>query len=125
MSRRTEHTPGPWSDDASDYPMIVNGPNADTQIICIIEDPDRPTAATSSWFEQNQANARLIAAAPDHAMVLRAIARGVLRWETFSSGGDCGELCFAGMRYSTRLDEFGCPRLTEALRSAIAKAMGR
>jgi hypothetical protein len=29
------------------------------------------------------------------------------------------------MRYSTRLDEFGCPRLTEALRSAIAKAMGR
>jgi hypothetical protein len=67
---QSAYTPGPWTADAGDYPVIVNA-KAGNQIICIIEDPDIRTAATAHTQRENDANARLIAAAPDLLEALR------------------------------------------------------
>lgn len=72
--KKCTHTPGPWSADTGDYPIIVNGPDAESQIICIIEDPEDPTAATAESIDENDANAILIASAPDLLATLRTIA---------------------------------------------------
>lgn len=65
--------------------------------------------------------ARLIASAPDHALVAWALADATARWEPWDDAGR-GELCFGGLRYATRLDAFGVPALTEALRVGLTKA---
>lgn len=130
---RAAHTPGPWriedggaGEGESTRCEIFAGAVDDPFRVAVIDDSTR-------WLEPEKkraaaaldlANARLIAASPDHAMVLRMMARGVLRWEPFRGGTDRGELCFSGIRHATDLDEFGCPRLTDHLRSAIAKAEG-
>lgn len=82
-------------------------------------------------LEEMEAHARLIAAAPTHALVGRLLASKVLGWQEFglSSKGE-GELVFNGIRHAAGLDEFGVPTLTDNLRSlirnaAIAKAEGR
>jgi hypothetical protein len=69
-------------------------------------------------------DARLIAAAPDHAVYARAITSGAIRWEWFTGSQTAGELCCDGLRYATELDEFGVPRLEDHTRAAIAKAEG-
>ena len=66
-------------------------------------------------------DARLIAAAPDHAAIAHALCSGVARWEPFTSG-KTGEFCIAGLRHCTTLDEFGVPVMTDHMRAAIAKA---
>jgi len=60
----------------------------------------------------------------DHATVARLLAGKIIRWELLC-GGPKGELCYGGLRYGTDVDEYGVPRLTDALRAAIAKAEGR
>lgn len=67
--------------------------------------------------EMQEANARLIASAPDHAMIASALCSGVARWER-------AEFCIDGLRHSTKLDEFGVPVMTAGMRSAISKAQG-
>jgi hypothetical protein len=67
-----------------------------------------------------RANAHLIAAAPDHALIGWAMCVQDGTWEEWGPGK--GEFCFCGMRYATSLDQFGCPVLTDALRAAITKA---
>jgi hypothetical protein len=81
-------------------------------------------AITLPSSEEGQANARLIAAAPDHALFASAIAAGVIRWEMFDGKKDSGEICVNGLRWATQLDEFGVPVLTQNTRAAIAKAKG-
>jgi hypothetical protein len=108
------HTPGPWAfrpisgDDGLGYI------EADGHDIIHAGVSDLPA-------EENVANARLIAAAPDHALIGWAMCVGAGRWESFSSGIG-GEFCMNGLRHATALDEFGCPVLTDALRSAITRA---
>lgn len=63
MTEQTKHTPGPWS---SDWQFIVandpNGVHPDIYIAEISESDDEGRVASD---EQQQANARLIAAAPE------------------------------------------------------------
>ena len=69
------HTPGPWTTDTGGYPIIINGPDNEAEnggIVCIIEDPDKPDAFTVKDDARNEANARLIAAAPDLLAALKA-----------------------------------------------------
>lgn len=73
---------------------------------------------------QDAANARLIEAAPDHALICWAMCVQDATWEEWGSGNE-GEFCFAGLRYVTSRDEFGAPVLTPALRAALAKARGQ
>jgi hypothetical protein len=68
------------------------------------------------------ADARLIAAAPDHALVGWAMCVGSARWEPWGDGR--GEFCMNGLRHATSLDEFGIPIVTASMRAAIAKARG-
>lgn len=71
-------------------------------------------------LEALNANARLWAAAPDHARIASLFAADKMRWESRTR-----ELCFAGLRHATELDEFGVPKLTDHLRALISRAEGR
>jgi hypothetical protein len=71
-------------------------------------------------IDQKAADGRLIAAAPDHALVGWAMCVQDARWDEWGSGK--GEFCFAGLRHSTTLDEFGVPVLTTHLRSLLVAA---
>jgi hypothetical protein len=82
----------------------------------------RPSLARRSLRgpgETDKANAQLIAAAPDHALICWAMCVQDGRWEEWVPYDGSGEFVFAGLRYATRVDEFGCPKLTPALRRAI------
>ena len=119
-------TPGPWEvygatqiakfgDDwaciAGVHRLRPKSGNSSAHVeLAGLNDPD---------FHEQCANARLIAAAPDHALLARLFAMQLIRWEPFGNGTD-GELCFAGLRYSTSLDEFGVPRLIDVLRNRVA-----
>lgn len=104
-----QFTPGPWEVDG--YHVYAPSPfQGARRKICIVR--DNPAA-----------NARLIAAAPDHALICWAMCVQDATWEEWGADGR-GELCFAGLRHATELDEFGCPRVTAALRQAISKARG-
>ncbi len=67
-----------------------------------------------------EANAKLIAAAPDHALICKAMCVAEGRWEPWGDGR--GEFCISGIRHATKLDEFGCPEVTPGMRTAIEKA---
>ena len=57
-------------------------------------------------------------------LLLRAMVAGKARWEPFAGDASKGEVCVGGMRYSTELDETGCPLVHEALSSALYKEVG-
>ncbi len=106
MNAQAQHTQGPWT---------VNDSDAD-QTIWAGED-----CVATAWLDPNvDANARLIAAAPDHALIARAMCIGAGRWEPFGDGR--GEFCMNGQRHATWLDEFGVPVITNGMRAALAKA---
>lgn len=71
----TTHTPGPWSIDGSDWPFIIINDPYD-RVIALVPDPadqapDSPIRLSEATAE---ANARLIAAAPEMADLVFAIA---------------------------------------------------
>lgn len=105
-------TPGPWVADRLTV-VCANG----SLVAEVHEDYFTHT-------KEDQANARLIAAAPDHALVARALAARVARWELFTNAEQSGELCIGGMRYVTQLDEFGVPELSDHTRHALAAGTG-
>ena len=107
-------TPGPWHVGES-APCIVYA--EDGWAVC-------NAVVFHNKADDPQANARLIAAAPDHALVARALAAGVARWELFTNAEQSGELCIGGMRYVTQLDEFGVPELSDHTRHALAAGTG-
>jgi len=113
----SKHTPGPWATDPNCGHECVLAPNGAMVADCAI-------FGTSRTFRRrggdNEANARLIAAAPDHALICWAMCVGAGRWEPFGDGK--GEFCMNGLRHATELDEFGCPRVTESMRAALIKA---
>lgn len=105
------HTPGPWVAEYGDTPYAEIGESwvvdAESGSVCTVD----------SATENREANARLIAAAPDHALIAAALCQGIARWEG-------SEFCIGGLRHSTKLDEFGVPVMTGGMRAAIAKATG-
>lgn len=113
----TQHTPGPWRVRAglTMYVMADLG-NGWLQEVCAVG----PAMPGGYGVIQN-ANARLIASAPEHQLALYAIANLGARWESFQ-GIDFGEFCIGGVRYPSKLDEFGCPVIDDFIRAAIAKA---
>jgi hypothetical protein len=110
-------TPGPWRvDDRRDADGCLQvqaehrGPGSS---YCV--------AAVNFW-DCAEANARLVAAAPDHALIGWAMCVQDGTWEEWAPFDGSGEFCFAGLRYTTRLDEFGIPKVTPALREAITQS---
>lgn len=102
-----KHTPSPWQIRASKTVLKYELLRADT---------------TSPWYaSEHEANARLIAAAPDHALICWAMCVGGARWEPSGYEGR-GEFCMSGICHSTTLDEFGAPVMTSGMRAAIAIA---
>lgn len=69
---------------------------------------------------RHAADANLFTVASDHALVCWAVCVAAGRWEP--SGDGSGELCINSIRYSTKLDAFGCPTVNSSIRAAIEKA---
>lgn len=112
------HTPGPWTVK----PRRTKGPasvEAPTGRICTFREA---LTQASIYGDEAWANANLIARAPDHADIGWAMCVAAGRWEPFGSGQ--GEFCMNGLRFLTKLDEFGIPAMTKVLRAHIAKARG-
>lgn len=107
-------TPGPW---ATDGLLIYADHGIQLHVAAAVDEAGHPYAGDAA-----EANARLIAAAPDHALICWAMCVAAGRWEPYGDGR--GEFCINGLRYSTRLDEFGCPVVNSAIRAAISKATG-
>lgn len=81
---------------------------------------DHALARVAELEAELAASSRVSLYTRDHRTVLSLLAAGVFRWEPFANRTDgAGELCFKGMRYSTGLDRWGCPILTDHLRSLI------
>ena len=125
------HTPGPWQYRPNEYDdwgfvraLPLPGENIG-HIVAVAKDTSVPFEAYAEYRERKvdpfEANARLIAAAPDHALICWAVCVAAGRWEPSSNGG---EFCINGIRYSTKLDEFGCPVVNGPIRAAILKAQG-
>jgi hypothetical protein len=120
-----KHTPGPWHRSESGdttyiighptWPCSRNGHEQEWEV-AVIDDllGEHPAEA--------RANARLIAAAPDHALIGWAMCVAAGRWEPL--GDMSGEFCINGIRHMTKLDEFGCPAMSAGMRVAILKAQG-
>lgn len=107
----SQHTPGPWT--------IRDGSFIDGEgFACLAH----VRAAHVPHEHEAIANARLIATSPDHALICWALCAGAGRWEGWDAKR--GEFCINGMRYSTKLDEFGCPIVTDLMREAILTAKG-
>lgn len=58
-----------------------------------------------------------------HHKLLAAIVAGVARWEFFHGSTTAGEVCVGGIRYSTTLDHYECPILSNTIERALDDAM--
>ncbi|MDR6851054.1 hypothetical protein J2Y54_000547 [Sphingomonas sp. BE123] len=112
----TSISPAPWSvvpyNDGDS--LVIHDARPDHRV-CFMS-----TAGFGGDMDRIEANARLIAAAPDHAMIAAALCTGIARWNWWSEGR--GEVCVAGFCFVTELDEFRVPKITDALREALIKA---
>lgn len=102
MDMHSKHTPGPWDVDEGDKSTIYE------------LDAANPIAEVFSdrSAEENEANARLIAAAPELLDALTALL-------------DEAEDVFVCMADATGIDRHNLPPQFAAARAAIAKAEGR
>ena len=139
----TKHAPGPWEfrmfsvdkDTASEAAKLGmriprdlrndgSAPVYDSRGRCVaLIQPVMERTRKTPWYADDTERdemCRLIAAAPDHALVARLLCSGMARWERATR-----EFCFNGLRYATELDEFGVPIIHDVLRAVIAKAEGR
>lgn len=110
---------GPWEATPQDgFPghcFVAQVFDADGQSLASIQ--------TSYDVDKASRIARLIAAAPDHALIVWAMCVGAGSWQPIDDLS--GEFCINGIRHFTKLDEFGCPVMTAGMRDAIRKAGGR
>jgi hypothetical protein len=115
-------TSGPWRVSNRKARRVTN---AHGVVICnaVLRNRGGPKQKSELKDEHEaEANASLIAKAPDHADIGWAMCVGAGRWEPWGDGR--GEFCLNGICHATKLDEFGVPEVTEGMRSAIAKARG-
>ena len=124
----TKHTPGPlglpehWhraergiGDDFCGGWVVRNKKN---NPVCLVFDTHRSTNAVVT----DEINAKLVAAAPDHALLLRALIA-----EKCCIGYAPGNemyLRIDGDAWRIRLDEFGCPLLSDGARKQLRDMMG-
>lgn len=86
-------------------------------------DKDEFEASMRQLMAASRARERVRDAAPDHAAIGWAMCVAAGRWEPWGDGR--GEFCMNGIRYATKLDEFGVPVMTDGMRAAISKATGQ
>lgn len=102
-----------WAGDDEDANCVFATHGSDeTVLVCEVGDCDGNA-------EVRAGTARLIAAAPDHALVARQMC-GItdpLVWRPWGDGR--GELCYDGICHVTRLDEFGVPEMPAHLRAKL------
>jgi hypothetical protein len=116
---QSSFTPGPWTADPDRRP----GWEWNWHVYAGRDDRICFMANTSPDVGLAGANARLIAAAPDHALICWAMCVQDATWDEWGPGK--GEFCFAGLRHATTLDEFGAPVLTDHLRALLTQARGQ
>jgi hypothetical protein len=104
MNSTTQHTPGPWKAEGRNN-LVVNSRDGNTIII-------EPGGSEYAKLEELQANARLIAAAPDLLAALREAAT-VLKWAAQESKGKVKAEIVGGWIYHA-----------EKAQDAIAKTTG-
>lgn len=116
---KEQPTPGPWVVQGRDYcNRLCVSSEPRSHIVALVELP-------SGGPSELRANARLIAASPDHALLLRVIVSGRAHWQPFAfSSLGRGEVVVGVQRYIVSLDDFGCPLLTDELREALVSAEG-
>lgn len=108
-------------------PTLIQGPWASREVsnpsqhVILVESEDYAIACIAVDGPQDLEHARLITAAPDHALLARASFMGVATWASW--GDNRGEICVGGLRHATELDEFGIPMLTVGLRAALTQAV--
>lgn len=72
---KPKHTPGPWTVDRPSAPKYATGINADGfQVVLWLPDPEK----SSKTREELDANARLIAAAPEMLEALELVYRDLI-----------------------------------------------
>lgn len=100
-----KHAPGPYRRATGFRELtIIDSRGEDVaRVLCCVATEDEPTAD-------------LLAAAPDHALVLYALTCGLARWEPTTR-----ELVVDGLRYATTIDEFGCPKVSPVMRDALLR----
>lgn len=123
MSKIT-HTKGPWRLPTKEEAARWGAP------YLILDSEGGSLADATPGFpmseEEEQANARLMAASPDYKLLLQGLLSGVIRWEPFGEwDSGKGELCIGGLRYTTGTDEHGIPRLDSHTRAALSEAIKR
>ena len=119
------HTPEQWRRDGlTVYALRMKRFEDGRKLECNVFSATVSDSTHQATPEELEANARLMEAAPNHALIARLLSTRQMRWELLCGGPD-GELCFDGLRHYTEPDEFGVPKLTEYLRERIAKAGGR
>jgi hypothetical protein len=119
-----KHTPGPWSclsPSLSGHTTIRGPSGCDVAAVAYRSEANFTVRFGGDLPDpEADANARLIAAAPDHALIAWAMCVQDGTWEEWDGQGR-GEFCFAGLRHATRLDEFGAPILTDNLRAILTE----
>lgn len=120
-------TQGPW--EATPRREIDPGTGEahrfESSLRVVSEKPPRKRIAVLDFgygSAADEANAKLIAAAPDHALLLAALVSGKAQWKPLDAFNGMGEVAIDGLRYTARLDEFGCPIVESGLRAALRKA---
>lgn len=137
---RPPHSPGPWkTGDCDGFIIWASGfrstawtsHEAGPEAVVIANvhcpgwsrlTPPEGYERREAWVEECEANAALIALAPDHADIGWAMCVGAGRWVAWGDGR--GEFAMNGLWFSTRLDPFGVPEITDALRAHIRRARG-
>ncbi|TMJ05798.1 MAG: hypothetical protein E6G97_01995 [Alphaproteobacteria bacterium] len=88
-----------------------------------IQTRDLKTGMLRAIHKDDEA-AQLIAAAPDHLLIARAMTLSIATFERWQHPGK-GEICFGGLRHATTLDQFGVPSLTASTRHELAAAVAK
>lgn len=96
------HTPGPWAVGGDDGLIWVTPPDTRQNVICDLQPRD-----ADSFTEEDEANARLIAAAPDLLLAIKLLYRATDHYDPEPS--KLGALLAA----------------IEATKAAVAKAEGK
>src|SRR5262245_40312267 len=112
----SKHTPGPWQTFDLEVFPVDTVPNSNPNWMWNGDAICSMNAAARRTNSEHVANARLIAAAPDHALFAKSIVAGLVRWEPFAEDKSKGEICCNGMRYTTQLDDFGVPAINASIR---------
>jgi hypothetical protein len=118
MSEKPKTTPGPWVVNRGEHAYITNALYKGIVAWICHQDGEEPLFICNpddrmAWPEQYEANARLLAAAPDLLAALKAY----VEWH--------GPTCEHATRDDCPIDECPGRPIDDAVNAAIARAEGR